>query len=234
LYHNIGDKLVFANKDLDFAKTQKRYMANANKKWVHNKQYRNPGWHFFKNVKTSKEYQNDILATFHTKKLKGNTVFMQLHIPGFENRVYTKVKAPITFEAPEPYNKLPTPTLVIRNKGAAWENPFVVVYEPYNDTEKPSIKSVTKIEKDGIYKGLKIESETPKEQLIQYVITQSKGQVFQNDEIYFKGSYAVITLNKDKTLQSIYVGEGQEISFKKKNFEIDPQKYNLYVDFSKQ
>jgi hypothetical protein len=129
---------------------------------------------------------------------------------------------------------LPTPTLVIRNNGAAWKNPFVVVYEPYNDTEKPSIKSIAKIEKDGTYKGLKIESKTPKEQLIQYVITQSKDQVFQNDDLYFKGSYAVITLNGDKTLKSIYVGEGQQISFKKINFEIDPQKNNLYVDFSKQ
>jgi hypothetical protein len=208
-------------------------MANANKKWVHNKQYRNPGWHFFKNVKTSKAYQKDIVATFHTKKLKGNSVFMQLHIPGFLNRTYTKVKAPITFEAPKPYNKLPTPTLVIRNKGEAWKNPFVVVFEPYNETEKPSIQSVAKLEQDGVYKGLEIVSKTPKEQLTQYVITQSKNQVFQNDEVYFKGSYAVITLDKNKTLKSIYVGEGEEIRFKKKIFEIDRLTNSLYIDFSK-
>ena len=233
LYHNIGDKLVFDNKDLNLTKTPNRYMANANKKWVHNKQYRNPGWHFFKNVKTSKAYQKDIVATFHTKKLKGNSVFMQLHIPGFLNRTYTKVKAPITFEAPKPYNKLPTPTLVIRNKGEAWKNPFVVVFEPYNETEKPSIQSVAKLEQDGVYKGLEIVSKTPKEQLTQYVITQSKNQVFQNDEVYFKGSYAVITLDKNKTLKSIYVGEGEEIRFKKKIFEIDRLTNSLYIDFSK-
>ena len=233
LYHNIGDKLVFDNKDLAFEKTPNRYMKNANAKWIHNKQYRNPGWHFFKNVKTSKAYQKDIVATFHTKKLKGNSVFMQLHIPGFLNRTYTKVKAPITFEAPKPYNKLPTPTLVIRNKGEAWKNPFVVVFEPYNETEKPSIQSVAKLEQDGVYKGLEIVSKTSKEQLTQYVITQSKNQVFQNDEVYFKGSYAVITLDKNKTLKSIYVGEGEEIRFKKKIFEIDRLTNSLYIDFSK-
>ena len=233
LYHNIGDKLIFDNKDLVFEKTPNRYMANANKKWVHNKQYRNPGWHFFKDVQTSKTYKKDVVATFHTKKLKGNSVFMQLHIPGFLNRTYTKVKAPITFEAPKPYHKLPTPTLVVRKKGEAWENPFVVVYEPYHKKEKPTIQSVAKLEQDGVYKGLEIVSKTPKEQLTQYVITQSKNQVFQNDEIYFKGSYAVISLDKNKTLKSIYVGEGEEIRFKKKIFEIDRKTNSLYIDFSK-
>ncbi|MEN8775802.1 MAG: hypothetical protein ABF268_01955, partial [Polaribacter sp.] len=233
LYHNIGDKLVFENKDLKLKKTPNRYMQNANEEWIHNKKYRNPGWHFFKKVKSSKTYDKDVRATFHTKRLKTGKVFMQLDIPSFKNREYTKVKAPITFESPEPYNKLQTPTLIIRNKGEAWQNPFVVVYEPFNESEEPSIQSVTKIEQDGIYKGLIIKSKTPKEELIQYIITQSKNQVFKNDAIYFKGSYAVITLNKDETLKSIYVGEGQELTYKKKNFEIDKKQNTLYVDFTK-
>lgn len=65
LYHNIGDKLVFDNKDLSFKKTPNRYMANANGAWIHNKKYINPGWHFFKNVKTSKNYPKDVKATFN-------------------------------------------------------------------------------------------------------------------------------------------------------------------------
>ncbi len=233
LYHNIGDELVFENKDMKFKKTPNRYMANANLKWKHNRDYRNPGWHFFKDVKTSQEYENKVKATFNIKKLKGSDIFMQLHIPGFKNRKYTKVKAPITFESPEPYNKKPTPTLVIRNKGEAWQNPFVVVYEPYNDKEKPTIKSVAKLEQNSIYKGLIIETKTPREHLIQYVITQSKNQVFQNDDIYFKGSYAVITLQKDKTLKNIYVGEGEKLMYKNEEFKIDAQKKALYLDFTK-
>jgi hypothetical protein len=214
LYHNIGDKLVFENKDLKLQKTPNRYMANVNAEWIHNKKYRNPGWHFFKDVKTSQKYEKDVKATFHTKRLKEGKVFMQLHIPSFKNRTYTKVKAPVTFESPEPYNKKPTPTLVVRNKGKAWKNPFVVVYEPYNEKEKPSIQSVTKIEQDGIYKGLIIESNTPTDSLFQYVITQSKNQVFQNNDIYFIGSYAIITLNKDKKLKNIYIGEGEKLIYK--------------------
>jgi len=221
LYHNIGDKLVFENKDMDFKKTPKRYKANENDEWIHNKQYRNPGWHFFKNVQTSKPYIGDIKATFNIKKLSATNIFMQLHIPGFRNREYTKVKAPITFESPEPYNKMATPTLVIRNKGEAWNNPFVVVFEPFNQNEGATIKSVEKLEENGVYKGLKIVSNTPTETLIQYVLTQSKDDIFQDEnlDIYFKGSFAVISLNENKTLKSIYIGEGDELKYQNETIE---------------
>lgn len=221
LYHNIGDKLVFENKDLDFQKTPKRYIANADAPWKRNKVYRHPGWHFFKDVKTSKTYGNNVKATFHTKKLSQGDIFMQLHIPGFENRTYTKVKAPTTFEAPKPYDNLPTPTLVIRNEGEAWDNPFVVVFEPFNDKEEASIQSVTKIEQDSLFKGLKIVSKTPSEVLIQYVITQSKDEIFQSDDIYFEGTFAIITLDEDEILKSIYIGDGKTLRYKNEVIETD-------------
>jgi hypothetical protein len=223
LYHNIGDKLVFENKDMDFKKTPERYMANANAKWIHNKQYRNPGWHFFKKVKTSKTYDKDVKATFSVKKLSADAIFMQLHIPGFKNRTYTKVKAPTTFESPEPYDNLPTPTLVIRNEGEAWSNPFVVVFEPFNENEEATIKSVEKLEENGLYKGLKIISETPAEKLIQYIITQSKDDIFQDETlgIYFKGTFAVISLKENKSLKSIYIGDGKILSYKNETIQTD-------------
>ena len=234
LYHNIGDKLVFENSDMDFNKTPDRYMANANNVWKRNREYRNPGWHFFKDVETSENYRKDVKATFHTKKLPQGDVFMQLHIPSFKNRTYTKVKAPITFESPEPYDSLPTPTLVIRNKGEAWKNPFVVVYEPFNENEKSSIQSVFKMEQDGVYKGLKIISKTPSETLIQYVITQSKNETFQNDDlgIYFKGSFAVITLDENELLHSIYIGAGQKMIFNDEEITTDASKV-YYMNYGK-
>ncbi|MFC2109884.1 heparinase II/III family protein, partial [Bacteroidota bacterium] len=233
LYHNIGDELVFENKDLILEKTPKRYMANAKSTWIHNKKYRNPGWHFFKNVETSKRYEKDVKVTFNLKRLKSENVFMQLHIPSFKNREYTKVKAPMTFESPAPYNELPTPTLIIRNKGEAWGNPFVVVYEPFNETEEATIKSVTKIEQDGIYKGLKIVSKTPSSKLVQYVITQSKNEVFKSEELslFFNGTYAVITLNDKEELISIYIGEGEKMIYKNDVIYTDDSK-RFYKDYT--
>ena len=226
LYHNVGDNLVFENKDMFFKKTPNRYMANANGVWKHNRTYRNPGWHFFKNVKTSENYVNDVKATFQLKKIEPEPIFMQLHIPKFKNRSYSKVKAPITFEAPEPYHKKLTPTLVIRNNGEAWKNPFVVVYEPFSKSENPTIQSVTKLEKNGIYKGLKIVSVTPKEKLTQYVITQSRNKTFKDKSlnIYFKGAFAVITFNNKEELKSIYIGEGEKVVYK--NYEVSTGKAN--------
>jgi hypothetical protein len=233
LYHNIGDELYFSNNDMAFKKTPERYMASAKLEWKNNT-YRNPGWHFFEDVKTSKSYNNNVKATFNITKLSGNDLFMQLHIPGFKNREYTQVKAPITFEAPKPYDKLPTPTIVIRNQGEAWKNPFVVVYEPFNENEKPTIQSVVKIEQDGIYKGLKIISKTPAETLIQYVITQSEDQEFKSDalDIYFKGAFAIITLNEKGGLQNIYIGEGEKLIYRDKNINTNADKafYKQYND----
>jgi len=86
---------------------------------------------------------------------------MNLFIPGNKQRTYTKVLAPKTFAAPEPYDELPTPTLIIRQKGEAWTNPFAVIYEPTFDRKsKDGIQTVTKLETDGIFKGFKIISKT--------------------------------------------------------------------------
>lgn len=231
LYHNIGDSLQFYNKNLNFESTPNRYLSNANNAWGRGK-YRNPGWHFFEDVKTSKLFNENVKATFSVEQLKQGKMYMQLHIPGFKNRVYTQVKAPQTFEAPVPYNELPTPTLVIRNEGAAWENPFVVVYEPFNENENPTISLVSKIEENGIYKGLIIKSKTPSEEITQYVITQSKGAVFKNKElgIYFKGTYAVITLNEKQQLKNIYIGEGDSLVFKNEKINTDNSKA-FYKEF---
>jgi len=210
---------------MNFVKTPERYMMNAKLEWKNNT-YRNPGWHFFEDVKTSKSYNNNVKATFNITNLKGDDLFMQLHIPGFKNREYTQVKAPITFEAPKPYDKLQTPTLVIRNEGEAWKNPFVVIYEPFNENEKPTITSVSKIEQEGIYKGLKVDSETTNGKLVQYIITQSKGEVFKSDalDIYFIGTFAIITLNEKQELQNIYIGKGEKLLYKGEKFITDDSK----------
>lgn len=216
LYHNIGDNLTFQNEDLYFNPDPKRFLKHANDEWKQNKLYRHPGWHFFEDVESSSNYFKDVKAVFNVENLPNKKIHMGVHVLGFKHREYTKVMAPLTFEAPKPYDKLPTPTLVIRNNGEAWNNPFVVVYEPFNENEKPTIQSVTKIEQDSIYKGLKIVSKTPSEMIIQYIITQSKDEVF-NDEmlgINFKGSYAVITLNETSELKNIYIGEGEKLTFK--------------------
>ena len=217
LYHNIADTLQIENIDIKLEDTPERYKANANLEWTR-RSFRHPGWHFFEAVKTSQAYDKTVKATFHTQQLATGAAAMQLHILGFKGREYTQVKAPHTFQAPVPYTTLPTPTLVIRHKGSAWETPFVVVYEPYGATETPTIQSVSKLEQNGVYKGLEIKSNTPNGMLTQYVITQLENEVFQSERLslYFKGTYAVLTLNEEGDLKSIYIGEGETLKYKDK------------------
>lgn len=237
LYHNIGDQLSFFNSDLNLKKDDGRYQGTANSNYVYNKKFRNPGWHFFKNVESSKNYKKDVKATFEIKQLEGKNRYMNVFILGNENREYTKAMAPKTFEAPKPYDELNTPTLVIRQKGEAWNNPFAVIYEPSLDkNSKNGIQKVTKLEVDSIFKGFKVISKIDKVQITQYVIIQEPNSIYENKEIdvHFKGAYAIITFNEKDKLQNIYIGAGVALHFQ----DINIQSKNLkpiagYIEFNK-
>jgi len=218
LYHNIGDKLQFLNNDLTLEADPSRYQANANNPWIQNKEYRHPGWHFFEDGESSSDYSGDVIALFNAGKLKDGPINMKLFIPGSEQREYTRVMAPHTFEAPAPYDDLPTPTLVIRKKGEAWISPFIVVYEPFEgDTKNGTIQSVTRLEQNGIFKGLKIVSNLNQGTITQFVLVQSESETFIDKKtgIVFQGEFGLITLDGKNKLQNMYLGDGIRLAFKK-------------------
>ena len=235
LYHNIGDKLEFNNKDLKLRPDKNRFQANAKGEHIYNKKFRNPGWHFFENVESSSIYESDVKATFIIKKLQGRNRYMNLFIPGNKQREYTKVLAPKTFEAPEPYEDSPTPTLVIRQKGEAWTNPFAVIYEPsFDEKSKYGIQSVSRLETDGIFKGFKVISNTRSNTITQYIINQEKEAVYKNEALglYFKGAFAIITQNEHKKTQNIYIGEGQTFTHNNALVQSkNAQPMSVYINF---
>lgn len=217
LYHNIGDSLSFMNSGLNLRPTPDRYMAHANDPWVRGKQYRNPGWHFFKDVYTSGNYNKEVIAQFSVTKLKGEPIYMNLYIPACENREYTKVMAPHTFEAPAPYDDLPTPTLVVRKMGEAWSHPFAVVYEPFQGkSNNHVIQSVEKLLQDGQFKGVKIRSKIGSEIIVQYVIDQLDNEVYNDPRlgIEFKGRFAIVTTNEVGKVVNMYMGDGEKLSYR--------------------
>ena len=216
LYHNIGDELHFLNKNVVLKADPGRYQANSTGKWVQNQEFRHPGWHFFKEAETLSGYSGDVQVQFNTLKLKEGPAKMRLFIPGGEQREYTKVMAPHTFEAPGPYDNLPTPTLVIRKKGEAWENPFIVVYEPFaGDKPDGSIQSVARLEQDGVFKGLKIVSKSGRGAITQFVLVQSGNSTFVDTEsgIVFQGEFGIITLDAGNKLLDMYLGDGLKLAF---------------------
>jgi len=214
LYHNIGDDLSFLNTDIALKPTPERYQANAGIPWLQNRQYRHPGWHFFEDVYSSAVYSGDIKARFSAERFE-TPVFMDLHMPGSENREYTSVMAPHTFEAPRPYLNKPTPTLVVRKNGEAWNSPFVLVFEPYRGKDNNSVLSVEQLVQDGEYKGVKVVSLIDGEEITQYLITLIKEQTFVDEglNISFSGTFGVITTGSDGVLKNLYIGDGEELRY---------------------
>lgn len=234
LYHNIGDELNFLNKDLDLKSDENRFYTNANGEHIRNRKYKNPGWHFFKEVKSSNAYKSDVKAQFEINKLNKKGC-MNVFIVENKNREYTKVMAPKTFEAPAPYKNSPTPTLVVRQKGETWTNPFAVIYEPsFDKNSKNGIQSVTKLEINGVFKGFKVVSKIENKFCTQYIINQDSEAVYENKElgISFKGTFAVITFNENNKLQNSYIGEGDSLTVGQVKIQSkDMQPIAAYIEF---
>ncbi|WP_163397426.1 heparinase II/III domain-containing protein [Flavobacterium fluviatile] len=237
LYHNIGDELQFLNKDLTLKPDENRFQGNANVKYIYNKNYRNPGWHFFKKVASSEVYSKDVSATFELTKIEDKkNRYMHLFMLGNTNREYTKVMAPPTFEAPKPYDKLPTPTLVVRQKGEAWTNPFAVIYEPSFD-KKPDngIQTLEKLETAGVFKGFKVISNINDKTITQYIINQALDAVYEDKDLglVFEGGFAIITMNQNDKLEKIYIGDGKKLTMDKVTITTkDTKSLGAYIDFT--
>jgi len=110
-----------------------------------------------------------------------------------------------------------------------------VVYEPFNENEESqSIQRVEKLKQDGLYKGLKIVSKTGGNTLIQFVITQSVNEVFDDKaaDIHFKGTFAVITIDANDQLQHMYIGDGEVLRFGKIVLSPERSKRAAYKEYS--
>jgi hypothetical protein len=207
VYHNIGESLNFDVKNANFAlkSDSSRYQASAQKEWVPNRKHKHPGWHFFKNVETVENYSQSVSAVFSASKLQTEPVKMRLFINENNNRDYTRVMAPPSVESNKNYEKKPTPTLVIRQKGDAWTTPFAVVYEPFEgNTDKGTVQSVEQI--------------LDNKNITQYAfILESPDAVYEDKKmgISFKGRYAILTLDDKENVQSVYMGEGKNLTYKK-------------------
>jgi Heparinase II/III-like protein len=238
IYHNIGEMLDFDVKNTQFQlkSDENRYQASAQKEWINNKKHKHPGWHFFKNVETAENYPLSISPVFSTSKGQKTPIKMRLFINGNDNRDYTRVMAPPSTEAPKVYENKETPTLVIRQKGEAWTVPFAVVYEPFEgDNSKGSVQSVEPIVQNKVFKGLKINSLVSGKMLTHYaLILENNDAVFEDKTLglTFKGRYAVLTLDAKDVVQSVYIGEGKSLQFKKVAVQSkNGQSGAFYLDF---
>lgn len=182
-----------------------------------------PGWHFFSEVMTSAPAAESIHGTFYMEALNR---FMHVAMPGGFDREYTSAKAPPISGAAKPYsstgsaNKKETSqaqVLSIRQRGEAWDRPFVVVYEA-SASKEPTVQSIENILDAGRVVGAKVVSKVDGRVITDLILAQDKANAtYENKEagIRFTGRYAII-----RTIQSgsaselvLYIGDGEKVSF---------------------
>ena len=222
LYHNLGDTLEIsaAGRPLALADTLERFLPAAGTSWSRNRTYLFPGWHVFKSARTSAPFAGDVTADFSAAKLKPAPAAMRLFVPGAGGREYASAFAPETKEAPAPYDKAPTPVLVIRQRGEAWDRPFAVIYEPHSTAaagHADGIQSVAALVNRGRFAGFRILSRLAGRTVTQLILVQAVADAEFSDPalgLTFRGRYAVITLEGRDTVASLYVGEGTSLRFR--------------------
>ncbi len=220
LYHNLGDTLALTagGQPLALADTPERFRPAAGTSWSRNRSYLFPGWHVFKSTRTAAAFAGEVAAEFVAAKLKPTPAAMRLFIPGAEGRDYASALAPETKEVPPPYEKSPTPVLVIRQRGEAWARPFAVIYEPTSGSDKSDgIQAVTALRQRGAFSGFKITSRLAGRTTTQLIVTSPAADSDFSDPalgLAFRGRYAVITLGDGDALGSLYIGEGTSLRFR--------------------
>lgn len=233
VYHNIGDKVEIssAGKTVTMTDDANRYQASAEIPWVFHDKYRHPGWHFFTDVKTHKASANQFEATFSATKLGDKAIFMRAITPSGNEQEITQLKAPQAYGAAKPYNKKPLPTFILRKQGDAWDEPFVVAYESITEGEQYTINHVERLTTNGAFKGVKVNLTVKGKQLTQYIINQDTiDDVYQDDKtgIYFKGRFAIISINDKGQLNEMYIGNGKTLSYQHTKLNADSTKLSAY------
>jgi hypothetical protein len=216
VYHNVGDSLLIQSggKPVPMTADPERFQASANTSWESTREFQHPGWHYFEDVKTTRQTNQGYEAVFAATELGDAPIHMRALIPAGLATEMTQVQGPPSKGAPEGYRKKPLPAFVMRHKGKAWDNPFVAVYESYG--EEPSVRSVERLMSGNVFKGTKITSIVDGQDLTHYILLQEKpDDIYEDREtgIAFTGQFGVVAVDQHGSLRELYIGDGEQLAF---------------------
>jgi hypothetical protein len=219
IYRNVGETLTFVETPWDFSlfDTPDRFKDSADLTWSQNRSYRHPGWHYFMDVSTASAVSDKVVAQFNMLRMQGGPAAMDVHMNAGNDRSYSKVRSPASRNAPSSYVSSLLNTIVVRQDGEAWTNPFAFVYESYTkSTQGPAIQSVNRLMEGNVFKGLVVESEVAGETLRQYILNlDDPVATYRNTElgITFTGHFGVVSTDADGELVSLYIGHGDSLQY---------------------
>jgi hypothetical protein len=210
IYHNLGQSVAVYDaadhRPLGFGPTDKLTFAQGDLM----------GYDYFFD-KEEADFSGDFHALFTLEVPGRKTVYMNMWMEGFPGREIFRVKAPrsTSFRGgllPPEIEKLPLPTLVVRQEGAAWRKPFVAVYEPGDQALKCSVKEVRYFNDpaDSAFAGIAVLNKDGSRQDV-FSCTKDTLSVSYH-ETRFRGTYGVVSNFADGSLQYLFLGSGRAIA----------------------
>ena len=169
-----------------------------------------------KSIKTDENYQAQWKIDRPDKE---EDVFMNLWMMGAENREIFSLKSPPNkaFKGnhglPYDVDNAPYLTFAARQYGAAWEHPFVSVFEPFTSAEGKSIEKITSFEDENgstEFVGLNIRHKTGRED---FVFSSASHQKVNYKGMSTDATYTLIANEKNGDWV-IFIGNGKEVSAK--------------------
>ncbi len=238
IYRNIGETLTFTETPWDFSlfDTPDRFKDSADLPWSQNSRYRHPGWHYFMDVSTASSVNDKVVAQFNMLRMADGPASMDVHMNAGDNRSYSKARSPRSRNATSSYVSSLLSTLVVRQEGEAWTNPFAFVYESYTKTgQGPAIRSVDRLMEGSVFKGLVVKSEVDGQTLHQYILNlDDPADTYHNAELglTFTGHFGVVTTDADGGLVSLYIGQGDSLSYGNTTLTTDPETQTAFQSVS--
>lgn len=224
VYHNLGDETHLFNADDEELAVSATTMYQNDIGDTH----QSPGWRFFEETKVTDTTDAAVRVRFD---LNETNTYMNMFVPAGQAREYTRAVGPPSREAKGGYINKNTQIIAVRQQGEAWNRPYVHVFEPSKSTNT-SVKSTEHLYRGDNIVGAKVISQIGAKTVIDYVICQEDASlVFNLPEVglSFTGRFAVVRKeqNVDKAQLTLYIGEGDSISFGEYSLQAGADKKGL-------
>lgn len=211
VYHNIGNTLQLFNserKELPIAPA----IFPLSKK-----PFDPPGFRMIQDYHSTGTTDKNVIALFSLKENNDNR-FMQVLFTREKDRTFYTGKGPKSRTADTPYRYITTPTLVCRQQGEAWKQPFIAVYEPFSGSNHFTVESIENKDRShpADFTALKVFNKDGSQQIVLQSLDEERLQ--KNKNWNFKGNFGVINLEKDR-LKYLYLGSGQQLSWQQYTIE---------------
>lgn len=212
IYRNIGDLAMTIEADgasLPLLSQSNRFQNDVGATWGQ------PGWRSFSNTEVSYPGQSDLFAQFKATPSGRSSLYMDMHMPAIATREVAKTDAPPIKYAPAPYDNRDSPTLVIRQIGEAWDEPFVSVFEPHFGASGGTVRSTTALRRGDTVVGVKVESEVGGRNVVHHVISNpNDNQTYEDPAsgLSFQGRFAIVADFGGGDLE-LYLGDGRSLAY---------------------